>query len=376
MSLSFGPLAEARQDAPQAPAPQVAAETRQAAAAAHPAVKALALARAAAELSRMARAAELYERALAAAEADAALPRGSMLLVWSLEELSSAIVANSQMLTQRAAEGAGDAQAALAAAWRDSPRALALSQRALALLLGRFSRWRCCLVAGTLWAPLTPLERDAVPNGSEWEANDTDALLLTPPRERAAILFAVAGDAVKFWPALSDAAAEEARLRGVSGALRALLAMSDLGVWHEGRRQRGLNLGRDSYTTLFALMLDVLGGNTGQTSVILIKLRALGLLTDDEEATLRTLIPSFAQAVVAVHSRNTDALQQQIRRAAEDVALHGLRTCALPRCGATEAQPKTFKVCSLCQRVAYCGKEHQREDWRRHKHNDCLPPAA
>jgi hypothetical protein len=44
-----------------------------------------------------------------------------------------------------------EAQAARAAAWRAEPCALALSQRALALLLARFN-------AGTLFAPLTPVE--------------------------------------------------------------------------------------------------------------------------------------------------------------------------------------------------------------------------
>ena len=45
----------------------------------------------------------------------------------------------------------------------------------------------------------------------------------------------------------------------------------------------------------------------------------------------------------------------------------GLRTCALPGCGAKEAHPKHFKRCSACQAVVYCSKEHQLEAWPAHK---------
>jgi len=48
----------------------------------------------------------------------------------------------------------------------------------------------------------------------------------------------------------------------------------------------------------------------------------------------------------------------------------GLRTCALPGCGARERHPSHFKTCGACKTVAYCSKEHQTSDWPRHK-ADC-----
>jgi hypothetical protein len=103
------------------------------------------------------------------------------------------------------------------ATWRTQPRALAASQRALALLLARCD-------AGTLFAPLTLVERRAL--GMEAETHAQQEVQEDPsalPGQRASQLFAVASDAAQFWPPLSDPAAEEARLRGVAAAARAAL---------------------------------------------------------------------------------------------------------------------------------------------------------
>ena len=45
----------------------------------------------------------------------------------------------------------------------------------------------------------------------------------------------------------------------------------------------------------------------------------------------------------------------------------GLRTCALPGCGAREAHPTHFKSCAACRTVVYCCREHQVEGWPSHK---------
>ena len=45
----------------------------------------------------------------------------------------------------------------------------------------------------------------------------------------------------------------------------------------------------------------------------------------------------------------------------------GLRTCALPGCGAKEAHPAHFKNCTACRAVVYCCREHQVEGWPGHK---------
>lgn len=72
-----------------------------------------------------------------------------------------------------------------------------------------------------------------------------------------------------------------------------------------------------------------------------------------------------------------DALAAWHERGLTDVALHGLRTCALPSCGATEPHPRFFKCCSRCRSVYYCSHEHQREDWSRHRRADrCIKPPT
>ena len=45
----------------------------------------------------------------------------------------------------------------------------------------------------------------------------------------------------------------------------------------------------------------------------------------------------------------------------------GLRTSALPGCGAREAHPAHFKSCAACRTVAYCCREHQVAGWPGHK---------
>jgi hypothetical protein len=83
-------------------------------------------------------------------------------------------------------------------------------------------------------------------------------------------------------------------------------------------------------------------------------LRTLCSISDAEEAALRQLaLRSHVHTdALARHANEIDMATRQ--RAAEDVARHGLRACGLPECGATEPQPKAFKVCSRCRRVCYC----------------------
>ena len=54
-----------------------------------------------------------------------------------------------------------------------------------------------------------------------------------------------------------------------------------------------------------------------------------------------------------------------------DVAMHGLRDCALPSCSKTEKTVKEFAGCSGCRSVVYCCLEHQALDWRAHKKEGC-----
>mmetsp|Transcript_12582 Transcript_12582/g.25146 ORF Transcript_12582/g.25146 Transcript_12582/m.25146 type:complete len:548 (-) Transcript_12582:73-1716(-) len=59
------------------------------------------------------------------------------------------------------------------------------------------------------------------------------------------------------------------------------------------------------------------------------------------------------------------------RKLASDVEKKGLRCCARPDCGKQERQPRQFSLCSRCQWKAYCGRECQKLDWKRHKREEC-----
>jgi len=64
---------------------------------------------------------------------------------------------------------------------------------------------------------------------------------------------------------------------------------------------------------------------------------------------------------------NTNRDEQHAVAVRAAMAAHGLRSCALPGCGAKEAHLRHYKRCSACQAVVYCSKEHQLEDWPAHK---------
>jgi hypothetical protein len=94
------------------------------------------------------------------------------------------------------------------------------------------------------------------------------------------------------------------------------------------------------------------------------------------EAKLRQqVLPAVTEIAHAGRENLAATWAGDVRRAADDVARHGLRVCALPGCGATEPQPKTFKVCGRCRRVCYCSAAHQTQDWRRHKRADTCATA-
>jgi hypothetical protein len=224
--------------------------------------------------------------------------------------------------------------------------------------------------AGTLFAPLTPLERRAMMSTEEAQERNSGGL----PLPRAGCLIIAAIDAARTWPPLSDNAAEEARLRGVASALRAVLTVYQ---HHGGLRegQRGLVLTGNFFVIALPLLLSVLDDATSSAR-LLHSLRATCGLSHEEEATLRReVLPGVMQMAMASGDALLAMIEMRDRRAAADLARHGLRACALPGCGATEPQPKVFKVCSRCRRTCYCSQAHQAQDWRRHKREDACAAA-
>jgi hypothetical protein len=291
------------------------------------------------ELARFTRAQELAERALAAAEAT--LPGDSLVGAHLLQFVI-------QLRTTLADDVAAAAQTpagytvALKAAWARDEQALPLSQRCLALLN---ARWR----AGTLLS-LSPEEAAFFAD-------------LQMPNPGAVAYIVGASHAACCWPALRTPAEEEARVRGVHGALRAALELEARG---------GLN---DISSTLDALRNLLTFSLLGPPHGLLQQLRSVCGLTPADEIALQQL----QQHNDALRLENVSCavrLASIQERGAADVARHGLRRCALPACGDTEPHPKAYKLCGRCRGAAYCCAAHSAEDWKRHKREDGCKAAS
>jgi hypothetical protein len=165
--------------------------------------------------ARYARMTELCGRALAAAEAT--LPGDSLVVAYLLQHLSYCQTGLAEDVV--AAGFTPRFFAANTAAWARDEQALAQAQRSLAILN---ARWR----AGSLLA-LSPEETAFFVHG------------LNRPCAATEVYLDCASDAAVYWPALRTPAEEEARVRGVHGALRAALDLHTRGEldW-EGRTQQ------------------------------------------------------------------------------------------------------------------------------------------
>jgi hypothetical protein len=268
-----------------------------------------------------------------------------------------------------AAASAQQFSEAFKAAWHNDTRVQALSQRCLAHC---HSRW----AAGTLLA-LTPEE--AAFFSGHWRPNFAGAEVYLLSAEAALLL----------WPPSRTAEEEEARVRGVLGALRVTLELDARGDWDRYPRldtrsfaaYRGNAASSESNPAVLAKtahrLLSSLRGGAERGAALLHRMRESGLLPAEEVALcqlqlkLNTLITH--DVGVQLTPARYDAGMRQL--AAADVARHGLRRCALPSCDAQEPHPKLFKLCGRCRGAAYCCPGHSKEDWRRHKRAECLPAA-
>jgi hypothetical protein len=291
-------------------------------------------------LARFARAVELSERALAAAEAT--LPDDSLVVAYLQKVVRHwRIHYTEDVLASVKTPGYFHA---LTAAWARDEQALALSQRCLALL---HARWR----AGTLFS-LTPEEAAFFADG------------LQRSSAGAEVYVPCAGDAACCWPALRTPVEEEARVRGVHGALCTALDLHTRGDL--------LNVvcnTRDAMKNLLTYSM------VGPPHGLVQQLRSVCGLTPADEIALRELQQhndALRQGTVS----GAELLASRQERSAEDVARHGLRRCALPACDAQEAHPKLFKLCGRCRGAAYCCAGHSKEDWKRHKREDGCSAAS
>ena len=74
-------------------------------------------------------------------------------------------------------------------------------------------------------------------------------------------------------------------------------------------------------------------------------------------------------------ARREQSLAEFDARQRADIALLGLRDCALPSCSKTEKSVKEFSLCAGCHSQVYCCLEHQALDWKAHK-KACREEAA
>jgi hypothetical protein len=287
---------------------------------------------------RFPRALELHERALVLAETT--MPESTLLAALLLEHVLTARIAlavggGAALTTDAAVYGP-----LCEAAWRDDEQFLRLSQRCLGLLRARWA-------AGTL---LTPTPEEAY-----------FAECLKQSSLGVDSFVAWAFDAVFFWPkeAVLTLADGAQCLHGIHEALCAAVEMR-ASAWQE------------STLTCLHIVLEVTLNAAGQW---LPRLRATCGLSQADEAKLRNLLHAVAQGQSARVEELSNEYAALGARGAADVARHGLRSCALPSCGATETYPKTYKLCGRCRGAAYCCAAHSKEDWKRHKREDgCAAP--
>ena len=88
--------------------------------------------------------------------------------------------------------------------------------------------------------------------------------------------------------------------------------------------------------------------------------------TTDTESAFGRIHPEVHEEV-----RHTGYLEGKMkhthRKLAKDVDKHGLKSCENPACDNSEMQPRQFATCSRCSWAAYCCRDCQKDDWKRHK---------
>jgi hypothetical protein len=168
---------------------------------------------------------------------------------------------------------------------------------------------------------------------------------------------------------------EPARLHAVYGALRAALETEARGMLERSPRT-GQAWPASSFvsylkSSLYILVTATLRDEAG----LMLRMRLTCGLSPAEETALRQLAERHKAwgepTLQELWMKEKDTRVELQQAAAADAARHGLRRCALPSCDAQEPHPKLFKLCGRCNAAAYCCKEHQTEDWKRHKRENC-----
>jgi hypothetical protein len=295
-------------------------------------------------LERNARVLELYERALAAAEAS--LPPASLVLAFFLVETADARVRAADGVTRAMLTRPEDYNRLHTDAWRKEEQALAMMDRCMALLLGR---WR----AGSLFT----------------HAPEEAAFFSTESLVSAELLISCANNALCYGPPLRGPAAVDALMQGLHGSLLALLELNARGVMANYPPST-------SGQKMHILLKNVF--NNPACAAILARLRLV--LSRQEELELRQLAQRFATwatETAGVIPAIAVTLQQ---RATADVARHGLRRTGAARCRAAPRKSRTPGSSSCAAAAAApptaARSTARRTAWKRHKRQDDCKAAA
>ena len=307
---------------------------------------------------RYARAVELSERAVATGVAT--LPPSATLVLAALRRRVISARCMAAGCAGGITPGSAEFQLASFGAWAGTDpdvRLMMHSQQCSELLHARCR-------AGTLW---TLTHEEQLYFGASGRLMVAD------------MLFEAIGEALTFWPSPRTPAGLRLLARDCGAAIRAVLQLDAAGQLID-ERQHGFGIAVLLITSntgrAIAEVLDLL--LSGDALVPLSLLRSECRLTNEEEEAMKSLAArqggglALAQRMLPSIEERAAQLQQHAR---VDLARHGLSSCALPSCAATEPHPKAFKVCARCRSCAYCGVEHQRADWGRHKREDGCQPA-
>jgi hypothetical protein len=272
--------------------------------------------------------------------ANASLPPDSLVLAHALHNLAQALETPLELPTSL------EDIKALRSVWRDGDPQLQPSRRCGAILTARCNAHTLLVLR---------------PDEEVWLCSKDIGW-----RSPFYTLVGCALDAAMYWPpALREPGAEGATL--LAASVRALV--------HAHAHDFSLRLTRNPQVTI---QLGAASTSLCGKFFDMLQLHGLMPLVCDpssisDEAAVRalgsSLIAQFQSEPLFADAEKQ--LMSHVERLAARAAAHGLMSCALPVCGAKEPHPQAFKLCDRCKHVRYCCREHQIDDWKRHKREDC-----
>ena len=269
--------------------------------------------------------------------ADASLPPDSLVLAHALHNLASALETPLELPTS-----IEDIKESLVA-WRDDDPQLEPSRRCGAILAARCN-------ANTL--SVLRLDEEV------WMCSKEIGM-----RSPYYTLVRCGLAAAMYWP-------HALRAPGAEGAT--LLAAAVRSLMHAYAHDFSLRLTRDPAIKI--QLGDTTASLCGKLFDMLQLHGLIPLVRDavNDEAALQALSSSLIKKFKSepLFSGCEEQLASYVKLFSARAEALGQVQCAMPSCGATEPHPHAYKRCIRCKKARYCCREHQLEDWKRHKRED------